>query len=246
MSASARGLVSAAVAFTFAAMPHRAQAQSVDERGWSHAVRSVGRADLDDPDDRCPTAAALVSTGNMYSGPQHPTSDAVLALDLDDGHIVWTRQMTARDISPCQKGDSNCLEGENGPDFDFGNSPILTPASAQRQLIVIGQKSGIQTVNGVPAGGASINGPARRSSTACSTRIPDTGSTAAAPVTFSSHSAPSKDRHSLDGPVNYCGSNSESENSPQRTQRTRRKTSSNVVSLVSFVVQQPLRTIGNG
>jgi polyvinyl alcohol dehydrogenase (cytochrome) len=83
-----------------------------------------------------------VSTGNMYSGPQQPTSDAVLALNLDDGRVVWTRQMTPNDVFPCPAASTNCLESQNGPDFDFGNAPMLT-ASTTNQLIVIGQKSGI-------------------------------------------------------------------------------------------------------
>ena len=36
-----------------------------------------------------------VTTGNNYSDPTTPTSDAFMALDLDSGKILWSRQMTA-------------------------------------------------------------------------------------------------------------------------------------------------------
>jgi polyvinyl alcohol dehydrogenase (cytochrome) len=100
-----------------------------------------------------------VATGNTYSGPPQPSSDAVVALDLATGKIQWTRQVTAADIyvTGCRAGNPNCPETA-GPDLDFGSPPILTTVfdSAQtdprqsraapsdgRDLIVIGQKSGV-------------------------------------------------------------------------------------------------------
>lgn len=84
-----------------------------------------------------------VATGNMYSGPAHGSSNAVIALDLATGSIRWTRQATPGDIyvTGCRAGNPNCPE-TNGPDLDFGSPPMLTRA-ADRDLIVIGQKSGI-------------------------------------------------------------------------------------------------------
>jgi polyvinyl alcohol dehydrogenase (cytochrome) len=79
----------------------------------------------------------------MYSGPDSGTSDAVVALDLTDGRIIWSRQLTPRDIFPCPSSSGNCLEKEGGPDFDLGNAPILASLGDGRQLIVLGQKSGI-------------------------------------------------------------------------------------------------------
>jgi len=87
-----------------------------------------------------------VATGNMYTEPQQPTSDAVLAFDLDKGNLVWTAQLTPRDVfvvgcGPSQKA-ANC-PSDVGPDFDFGNSPMLAATTAGRDLLVIGQKSGV-------------------------------------------------------------------------------------------------------
>jgi polyvinyl alcohol dehydrogenase (cytochrome) len=84
-----------------------------------------------------------VATGNAYSGPAPATSDAVVALDLSTGAIRWTRQVTPNDVyvSGCRAGNPNC-PGTVGPDHDFGSPPILARAG-ERDVIVIGQKSGI-------------------------------------------------------------------------------------------------------
>lgn len=86
-----------------------------------------------------------VATGNSYSNPPAETSNAVLALDLATGRMLWHRQATAKDsfVISCFGADkTNCPE-DHGPDHDFGQSPILvTLRNGQREL-VIGQKSGV-------------------------------------------------------------------------------------------------------
>lgn len=86
-----------------------------------------------------------VSVGNNYSEPEPYTTDAVMALSMDSGKIVWTRQATRDDIYivGCQRGPNpNCAE-DPGPDHDFGTSPILATTPAGRDLIIVGQKSGL-------------------------------------------------------------------------------------------------------
>lgn len=86
-----------------------------------------------------------VTTGNNYSDPTSTMSDAFLALDLDSGKILWSRQMTEKDAytAACRLPDkTNCAES-NGPDFDFGASPILVTLASGRRMLVAGQKSGI-------------------------------------------------------------------------------------------------------
>jgi polyvinyl alcohol dehydrogenase (cytochrome) len=87
------------------------------------------------------------ATGNNYTEPAQTTSDAVLALAMDTGRIVWSTQLTPNDVfvTGCgQQRGANCPEPDKlGPDFDFGNSPMLTTLPGGRDLIVIGQKSGI-------------------------------------------------------------------------------------------------------
>ena len=88
--------------------------------------------------------AVYVATGNTYSGPPQPSSDAVVALDLKTGAIRWMRQATPADIyiSGCRAGNPNCPEA-NGPDLDFGSPPMLATRPDGRDIIVIGQKSGV-------------------------------------------------------------------------------------------------------
>jgi polyvinyl alcohol dehydrogenase (cytochrome) len=79
----------------------------------------------------------------MYSGPSQPASNAVVAFDLASGAIRWIRQATPNDVylTGCRAGNPNC-PATNGPDHDFGSPPMLTKAGG-RDLLVIGQKSGM-------------------------------------------------------------------------------------------------------
>jgi polyvinyl alcohol dehydrogenase (cytochrome) len=83
-----------------------------------------------------------VATGDNYTEPATPLSDAVLALSMADGRIVWSKQLTAGDAFNvgCGAGP-NCPDAP-GPDYDLGDSPMLVTASTGRRLLVVGQKSG--------------------------------------------------------------------------------------------------------
>jgi polyvinyl alcohol dehydrogenase (cytochrome) len=84
-----------------------------------------------------------ITTGNTYSGKTAaPTTDAILALDPRSGAIKWSKQLTANDIFGCRAGSANCLE-KAGPDFDFGTPAILATTRAGRDLLILGQKSGM-------------------------------------------------------------------------------------------------------
>jgi polyvinyl alcohol dehydrogenase (cytochrome) len=89
--------------------------------------------------------ALYAATGDSYSDPPAPTADAILALDTDSGKILWVRQMTAGDAFnlACPSPDkSNCPEA-NGPDFDFGSSPVLVELAGGRRMLIAGQKSAV-------------------------------------------------------------------------------------------------------
>jgi polyvinyl alcohol dehydrogenase (cytochrome) len=85
-----------------------------------------------------------VTTGDNYSHPATPTSDAVIALDLRTGRIVWSQQTTPGDVynTACGSGGPNC-PSQNGPDYDFGASAMLVRAPSGRDVLVAGQKSGV-------------------------------------------------------------------------------------------------------
>ena len=84
-----------------------------------------------------------VTTGNTYSGTAAaPTTDAILALDPKTGAVSWSKQLTIGDVFGCRAGAANCLE-KAGPDFDFGTPAILATRRDGRDVIVLGQKSGM-------------------------------------------------------------------------------------------------------
>jgi polyvinyl alcohol dehydrogenase (cytochrome) len=87
------------------------------------------------------------ATGNMYTEPQQPTSDAIVAFDLDSGAIKWVSQVTPEDVFVvgCNRPDAaNCPKDVGlGPDFDFGQAPMLTKLPSGKDVLVAGQKSGV-------------------------------------------------------------------------------------------------------
>jgi len=97
--------------------------------------------------------AVYVATGNAYTEPAAPGSDAVAAFDLDTGRRLWTRQVMANDayVRDCpgiyrplvpKENKSETCPDDLGPDMDFGNAPILRALPNGRSLIVVGQKDG--------------------------------------------------------------------------------------------------------
>jgi polyvinyl alcohol dehydrogenase (cytochrome) len=90
------------------------------------------------------TNSIYVATGDSYSLPAAPTSDAVMAMDIVTGAIKWVNQVTAGDAftMACGTADkSNCPE-KQGPDHDFGQSPILVTLPGGKRILIAGQKSG--------------------------------------------------------------------------------------------------------
>ncbi len=84
------------------------------------------------------------ATGDNYSDPPTENSDAVLALSLETGNIVWSRQFRSGDSfnSSCAYPNSpNCPDAA-GPDFDFGSSPILERMPDGHRLLILSEKSG--------------------------------------------------------------------------------------------------------
>ena len=92
---------------------------------WGPAGAAIWGTPTVDPKRRL----VYVATGNMYTEPQQPTSDAVMAFTLDAGKIAWTNQVTPQDVFVVgcgPRGGANCPPSDGlGPDFDFGNPPML-------------------------------------------------------------------------------------------------------------------------
>jgi polyvinyl alcohol dehydrogenase (cytochrome) len=91
-----------------------------------------------------------VATGDNYSLPPSRTSDAVVALSMDSGKMLWVRQLTEKDSwnGACTANPRLGLDAANcpenvGPDFDFASSPILVDLPNGKHALIAGQKSGL-------------------------------------------------------------------------------------------------------
>jgi polyvinyl alcohol dehydrogenase (cytochrome) len=80
-----------------------------------------------------------VATGDNFSSPPSDMSDAVLALDLKTGRIVWSKQMTPGDVFSGACTGTQCP----GPDHDFGSSVMIEKLPNGRDVLLVGQKSGV-------------------------------------------------------------------------------------------------------
>ncbi len=88
--------------------------------------------------------AVYVGTGNAYTDPAAPTSDSVIAFDMETGKMLWSKQAFPADafVIGCNKSNENC-PGEVGPDYDFGTAPVLRTLPGGKRVLVAGQKSGV-------------------------------------------------------------------------------------------------------
>jgi polyvinyl alcohol dehydrogenase (cytochrome) len=80
-----------------------------------------------------------VTTGDNFSSPATDMSDAVLALEIKTGQIVWFKQVTPGDIFSGACTGGTCP----GPDFDFGSSVLIEKLPNGRDVLLAGQKSGV-------------------------------------------------------------------------------------------------------
>lgn len=86
-----------------------------------------------------------VATGDNYSEPATDTSDAIIAMALDTGKLLWKQQATQGDIYNvgCDPEVRGACPETHGHDFDFGQPPILVTLRGGKRALVIGQKSGV-------------------------------------------------------------------------------------------------------
>jgi polyvinyl alcohol dehydrogenase (cytochrome) len=97
-----------------------------------------------------------IGTGDSYTQPAAPTSDAIMALDLDTGVIKWVSQLTSGDAwnLACGGADAANCPASNGQDLDFGSPPMLLTLPSGEQRLIIGQKSGV--VHGLDAASGKV------------------------------------------------------------------------------------------
>ncbi|MDQ1474771.1 MAG: hypothetical protein QOJ99_6251, partial [Bryobacterales bacterium] len=106
--------------------------------------------------------ALYFGTGNNFSDPATNTSDAVMALDLDTGKILWTVQELGGDVwhvgcqGPVEKRPANYYCPDLHPDWDVSASPMLTTQPDGRTLLIVAPKSGIVFAHDVDKKGAVV------------------------------------------------------------------------------------------
>jgi polyvinyl alcohol dehydrogenase (cytochrome) len=130
--------------YTIVNRPYRTGTNSAGAPLWGPSGAGVWSAPTLDPQHQI----LYVGTGNNYSNPVTGSSDAVLAMSMVTGHLLWSRQVTPNDAYNAACEDfrdpthSNCPP-HKGADLDFGASPILVTLADGRQILVAPQKSGV-------------------------------------------------------------------------------------------------------
>jgi polyvinyl alcohol dehydrogenase (cytochrome) len=126
--------------YTIPAPPTPGRKNSIGTQLWTGAGAAVWHAPTIDLARR----AVYVATGDAYTEPAPTTTDAVVALDMDTGRVLWAVQDTEHDawlVGCAQDRSENCPK-DLGPDFDFGAPPTLHVLPDGRRLLLAGQKSG--------------------------------------------------------------------------------------------------------
>jgi polyvinyl alcohol dehydrogenase (cytochrome) len=130
--------------FTIKEAPTKRGKNAVGTQLWAPSGAAVWTAPTLEPS----TNTVYIVTGDSYSDPAAPESDAVMALAMDTGEVKWTTQTLAGDAFTIACNDTSpesfvgCPES-NGPDLDFGSSPVLVGREDSSRILLAGQKSGI-------------------------------------------------------------------------------------------------------
>jgi polyvinyl alcohol dehydrogenase (cytochrome) len=89
--------------------------------------------------------AIYFGTGDAETEPAAKTSDAVMALDMKTGKILWYYQVEENDafLGGCNGANKteNCPSVQ-GPDLDIGNSPILKTLANGKRVVLTATKDG--------------------------------------------------------------------------------------------------------
>ncbi len=88
--------------------------------------------------------ALYVGTGDAFTEPAAKNSDAVVALDLQTGNILWSFQAVKNDswMVGCVPVPTDNCPKDLGVDYDFGSSPVLVSAPSGGRLLLATPKSG--------------------------------------------------------------------------------------------------------
>jgi polyvinyl alcohol dehydrogenase (cytochrome) len=122
--------------YSVAEEPHPTRKNSIGTQLWGPSGASIWAA----PTIDAKRNRLYVGTGDNHSEPETKTSDAILAMDLDTGKIVWSKQLTEHDtfnIACVAVDQTNCPQPA-GPDLDIGSSPMIVG-----NMLIVGQKAAV-------------------------------------------------------------------------------------------------------
>ena len=114
---------------------------SLGVKRWAPAGGSVWNTPTIDGKRQC----LYVGTGDATTFPAPPTTDAVIAVRLVDGRILWSHQVHHGDsfLVGCEGASrtDNCPKVQ-GPDWDIPASPVLHTLADGKDELIIGTKPG--------------------------------------------------------------------------------------------------------
>jgi polyvinyl alcohol dehydrogenase (cytochrome) len=127
--------------YAIAQRPQPTHRNSLGVQQWAPAGASVWNTPTLDPR----RYAIYVGTGDATTYPAAATSDAILALDMASGRILWSVQVHRNDtyLVGCAGADvtENCPKVQ-GPDWDIPMSPMLAVEPDGRRMLLVGTKPG--------------------------------------------------------------------------------------------------------
>ncbi len=92
--------------------------------------------------------AIYFGTGDATTAPSPKTTDAIVAIDINTGNLLWSYQADENDvyIGSCAARGGNApseiCPTPNGPDLDIGNAPVLTTLPNGKRVLLAGTKRG--------------------------------------------------------------------------------------------------------
>ncbi|MHA4846291.1 outer membrane protein assembly factor BamB family protein [Flavitalea antarctica] len=84
-----------------------------------------------------------IGTGQNYSDPATISSDALQAINMETGKLVWNFQATGNDAYNLACPVFLNCPASDGPDLDFGVAPIIVKGPDGNDMLLAGQKSGV-------------------------------------------------------------------------------------------------------
>jgi polyvinyl alcohol dehydrogenase (cytochrome) len=149
--------------YVIPARPEKVGKNSKGVAQWGPAGASVWNTPTVDPKRR----AIYIGTGDATTYPAATTSDAVMAIGMDKGDILWSHQVHRNDtyLVGCTGTNrtENCPQVQ-GPDWDIPASPVLHSLPGGKQEIIVGTKPGDilaldPDAKGRPLWRMNVNGP---------------------------------------------------------------------------------------